>query len=372
MTIAIGIRGAGAAGLSLAQALLETIPDCTITIADTRARLPHPTRTFCFFRDADALCPVEPKYTWNKVAFSGPQFSRIIDCYHAPYALISGDDFFTSMLAHLEASNVSWFWNCQHVSVDQTSITIDAKRHHCDIVFDTAYDSSRSAATLWQSFAGMWIETQEDCFDPNTATLMELGKSSHTVPIQFIYLLPTSTRSALVEHTTFCETPWTESQHLTVCHSWLTERNLKGVTTQKIEQGRIPMGKVPVKQAHPCTVLGTACGAVRASTGYAFQTIQQQARTAAHSVARALQEGLSLEEHLGTVRTYPAWMRISDALFLKALTRAPECGEQILSQLLHRAPERPLISFLAGTASFRDAFRVMRCAPTSHMLRALW
>jgi hypothetical protein len=127
-----------------------------------------------------------------------------------------------------------------------------------------------------------------------------------------------------------------------------------------------------VKQAHPCTVLGTACGAVRASTGYAFQTIQQQARTAARSVARALQEGLSLEEHLGTVRTYPAWMRISDALFLKALTRAPECGEQILSQLLHRAPERPLISFLAGTASFCDAFRVMRCAPTSHMLRALW
>ncbi len=47
--LTIGIRGAGLSGLSVARELITREPNAKITLFDTRPRLPHLSRTFCFF-----------------------------------------------------------------------------------------------------------------------------------------------------------------------------------------------------------------------------------------------------------------------------------------------------------------------------------
>ena len=103
MPLSIAIRGAGAAGLSLARALLDRMPEVTVSIFDRRPRFPHPKRTFCFFAGGDAICPVPPTYQWNTVIVAGTDFKRFLNCHETPYTLTQGDSFFTTLLANLES-----------------------------------------------------------------------------------------------------------------------------------------------------------------------------------------------------------------------------------------------------------------------------
>jgi lycopene beta-cyclase len=57
---------------------------------------------------------------------------------------------------------------------------------------------------LNQSFIGWTIETEEDVFDEKTMTLMDFNRNQKD-ETRFIYVLPFSSRKALVEYTLFSE-----------------------------------------------------------------------------------------------------------------------------------------------------------------------
>jgi len=368
VALSVGIRGAGVAGLSLARSLKQHMPECGVTLFDTRPRLPHPQRTFCFFLDPHMPPPMTPDVSWSRVTFTGPSFTRSIACAHSPYSLIHGERFFGLMLSELEEKGVLFRWSCPEISVAKRHISCNGETREFDVVVDAAFEASAAAPILWQSFAGLWVSADFDLFHRQEALLMELGPSSNEAPVSFMYVLPTSARAGLIEHTAFSRAPMSQEAHLSACKEWMEKRKIDGARIERIEHAAIPMGLPALsgEQGVPC--IGTRGGALRASTGYAFQAIQSQVEDLAQQIVQSSRIGGVLPRQR---EPFPAWMSLSDRLFLRTLARVPTHGSFMLERLLHRAPERELLSFLAGNASFGDALKVMMCMPKREMLGTL-
>jgi lycopene beta-cyclase len=367
--ISVAIRGAGIAGLSFADALCKHVPGVSVSIFDVRSRLPHPARTFCFFADQHTQNTLPLTHQWRSVAFAGPNFRRIIPCHTTPYALLRGDDIFTKLLTDLEAAKVSFHWECSSVEISPRELTVDGITRRFDLVVDAAFSTHNSSATLWQSFAGLWVKSGRPVFNPDTALLLDLDVAKVNAAVYFIYLLPTSATTALIEHTVFAPKPLTREQHIAECQRWAMRQEYTDLTVIDTEYGLIPMGLKSHDVSRTLPRIGTAGGAVRASTGYAFKTTLRQVEQLARMIAAALQSGENLPSL--TPPPLPAWMRITDRVFVKALANVPRNGQQIMNELLRTAPERELLSFLAGTASFSEALRVMKCVPKCSMVKAL-
>lgn len=363
MPLSIAIRGAGAAGLSLARALLQRMPGATVSIFDRRPKLPNPKRTFCFFADSDAICPVPPVHQWNTVIMAGKDFTRGLDCRESPYTLTRGDLFFNTLLADLESRGVRFHWACDDVQIDEHQVRTNDQSYSFDLVVDAAFRAEGSEAILWQSFTGIWVRSPKPIFNPEAALLMDLQECDPGTPLRFAYLLPTSPHTALIEHTAFSPRPFPRAWHLDRCRHWLAARGWGGIAEEDSEYGAIPLG---LKSRSSGLSVGSAGGAIRASTGYAFQTIQHQVSDLAQRIADS-QPRFRLTQQ----SAFPAWMRLSDHLFLRALAGAPSRGTALMRQLLTQAPERELIRFLAGQASLWESLRVMVKVPKLAMIRAL-
>lgn len=300
---------------------------------------------------------------------AGPNFRRVFPCYSTAYTLIRGHDFFEKLLDELETAGVSCTWGCSSVEVTSSTITVDAHSRHFDLVVDAAFNPAQSTAKLWQSFGGIWVRSERPLFEPDVATLMDLDVPSSSAAVRFMYLLPTSPTTALVEHTVFARTPFSQEQHLTECSSWAERQGYTDLQICEREYGRIPMGLERTYSPGQPMRIGTAAGAVRISTGYGFQAILREASL----VARLIASNIANKRPPPRSHTnpWPRWIRLCDTLFVTALARHPSNGQSIMAELLRRAPEAALIPFLAGTASLSQALKVMSGVPKLRMLQAL-
>jgi lycopene beta-cyclase len=368
--ISVGIRGAGVAGLSFAQALIQHIPGVAVSVFDRRPRLPHPTRTFGVFRNSLSPDSKLVSHQWQRVLLRGANFDRTFSCAHSPYSLVRGDTFFSHALSQLEAAGATLHWQCNTVEINGNTIKAHSTTHRFDLVVDAAFDPACCQATLWQSFAGYWVQAEQPTFDPSSAVLMDLDVPSSEDPVRFIYLLPTSPTTALIEHTTFSLEPRLEQHHLEQCSLWIERRGYRKLQITDTEYGRIPMGlRSTTRNLSGELAIGSHAGCLRASTGYAFQATQSQSDTLALQIAQSLKRGGTPPR--SSPSPLPAWMRLCDSLFVRALAQAPADGQHIMSTLLRNVPESDFIPFIAGTASPSQAMRVMMRVPAWTMLRAL-
>lgn len=363
----VGIRGAGLAGMSLALELLRSGTHVAVTLFDTRPRLPHPARTFCFFATPEARIPVPPYKQWRSVRFAGAEFSREIACNDTPYTMIRGEDFFSHALAMLEQGGVQFVWSAVQVEVVRGAIIADGRSFGFDLVIDAAHQNELTDPLLWQSFAGLHVEAGTDVFNPNEALLMEMLPSQESSAVAFIYLLPFSSTSALVEHTTFSISPLDCEEHLTGCVRWLAQRGIGEYKILARERGVIPMGVTTARRARGIIRVGTQSGAVRAATGYGFQRVLAQTE---QLVAATNPINGIVGSHWQV--TAPLWQRVGDRVLLRALRNNPLRGGKLLESFLKDSPEADLIPFLADTASLTAGVRVMRTVPKLSMMRALF
>lgn len=359
---AIAIRGAGMAGLSIARELLKMSPETSITLFDVRPRLPHPQRTFCFFRKQSLPNLPKPSAEWNTVTFKGADFERSIDVSSKPYTMIKGDDFFQETLEQLESAGVAFHWSCREVHINKNSIRTESETFTFDLVIDTAFKKENAVSMAWQSFAGIWVRTEHAVFDPSRAILMEIIESTPEAPVSFFYVLPTTATTALVEHTTFSTEALTADYHFTRCHAWLANHVRSPVTVESSEHGAIPMGLQIPKPAGPIT-LGSSAGAIRPATGYAFVTVQKQAELMAEQIFGNNPQ--TIEAH------HPFWLTFGDRLFLRALRASPTSGQTMMTGLLSKCPDDRLISFLCDDVTLTEAISVWCSIPKRTMMKAL-
>ena len=365
----LAILGAGCAGLSLARELIRHGYSKRAVILEPR-EVYTPDRTWCFWASGQHELSDLVSKRWSHWQLS--TLRQTVDHRGSgfSYQQIRSDDFYQAHLAKVaRRSNIKLRQGVtagqisdqdDHVLIETTAGAISARR-----VIDTRPRSpEHDQATLWQIFSGAEVETDEACFDPSVAGLMQQMTSDES-GLKFTYILPMTAHAALIQTTRFAlrkTAPETLDREF--------ERDLRTSfkTKTKIrrrERGCLPMGQTR-QNPHPSDRVlraGQAAGVLRASSGYGFLRIQAWAESTA--------EELASDQRLLAKPYGSPLERKMDAIFLAAMTRSPHAAADWFACIADQLSGDEFGRFMSQSPSLHLWLKVVSSLPKAPFVRAL-
>lgn len=370
------IAGAGAAGLSLIWCLLDSsTPFSRILLVDQNLN-PDNSKTWCFWSDdAPELSPfIKNRWSCLKVR-TAKSFIRSEKNSYDYFAVGSGS-FSQSILDLCRRSDrVDMIeGHIDEIKGDDQlpQISVNGTGYRGSYIFQSCFYSSLKEPTypLGQHFVGWDVETTEDLFDENCATLMDFDTGFDRKGTAFMYILPWSKRKALFEYTIFSPDKEEESFYEQKIEKYLFEEHRLSkddYTITRKEQGFIPMEDRSINPWYAKRVLtiGFPSGISKPSTGYTFKNIQRQTK----HIVRQLEIGNS-PAPLGKS---PLRYRICDLLLLHILYQGKreECLP-IFDALFTKNEFREVFKFLDEETSLTEDLKIMSSVPYAPFMRAIY
>jgi lycopene beta-cyclase len=369
------VIGAGCAGLSLARELTRQCGGTTklrVALLEPRETYSN-DRTWCFWQRQPDIDTALVSKSWNAWQFDTKdnvvvQQSATDWAYHC----VPSATFYKRAQEDIErTSSMSLLLGQTVLSVNPSNSSIEVETSDGCItasqVLDTRPPPSQrsSEAPLKQIFYGLELRLNEPQKNTETARLMS-HMSTDAAGFKFHYLLPLAPDRALLEVTRFSPMslpPASLEDEVYEAAKTYFPNTITEVVRR--EQGVIPMGLPPASATGDSRWVraGTSAGAVRASSGYAFQRIQRWARQEAASLlANQLLSGQT------PVAGVLGWM---DRIFLETLTRQPELAPSLFMALAQRVPSDRLVRFLTEQPKTLDLAAVVAALPVKPMLKSL-
>lgn len=377
------ILGAGCAGLALAAALVDAGVREEIVLVERRTRFEN-DRTWCFWDTGDIPWAHLATRRWDAWNVRTEARTHVRRAGRIPYAHLPADVYAKALLSRLaRAANVSIRTGITVRSVESREEIVCVKTDAGELRAARAYDAlggtgplarassakpgadrTGSSAPLRQRFLGQEVRTERPVFDPMVATLMDFRVGQED-GVHFVYVLPFTARTALVEDThigTVATSP--AARRATLARYLVDAYGTTEFVVEREERGSLPMST----RAHPAEPLprvwsvGTAAGAVRPSSGYAFARIQRHAK----AVGRAAASGA------GRPPPAPGSRRglELDRLFLTALAQRPGAFPAVFANLVDRVPADAFARFMSDASSPADELRIVAAIPTLPLLLA--
>ena len=368
------ICGGGGAGLSLAHRFCYNGFDhLKILVIDKDIKKSN-DRTWCsWMKEKDRYSALACK-KWDTVTFSSPRFTKDLhaDPYH--YRMIRGEDFYKHILNDIENTDHVHILTDEIISVIEVGELVEVKTsrgsHFAKLVFKSYSDvivNKEKYLHLDQHFKGWMIETNERFFDPHKCLLMDFTIDQRD-ELRFMYVLPISERKALVEVAIFSDTLLQNDEYDSILKEYIRE-NLKLVdyTIEETEWGVIPMNNYPYFRDDTAKIIhiGTAVGAVKPSTGYAFSRIQRHCDAIIDCIYMG--EDLSKAKHVFKPR-----FRFYDSIFLKVLMNKKGKGYQVMEDLFSFNDVSSVFDFLDEDTSIWDELKVMWACNKLDFIKALF
>jgi len=371
------IAGAGASGLSLAWKMLHSpLSEKKILILD-QSLTPSNDKTWCFW---DTETPpfanlIHRQWSKAEVSIFGKRAIKQLNNY-TYYCLRSGD-LSTHILDKLEKHPN---FQLRETPIQELSFNgstpmlhTDAHTFKADYIFQSCFNPWEDAQDqpchpLLQHFVGWEINTSKPTFDDGFFTLMDFDQT-YKDGIAFIYILPWSKTSALIEYTIFSDNLLDKKQYEEKVSLYLSNRfDLTPIdyNIERKEFGKIPMEDRPHKPWYKPRILniGTVGGLTKPSTGYTFKRIQKQTNAI---VADLLSEG-TLRPHPPSKKRFKAY----DLWLLQIIDRYPEDAFKVFNHLLKNNSLDDVFRFLAEESSLKDDLKIMSSVPYTPFLRAIW
>ncbi|WP_425244646.1 lycopene cyclase family protein [Streptomyces citrinus] len=376
----MAIIGAGAAGLSLADHLAPTPhgSPLTVTLIDAPpGPLRPPRRTWCFWESATGRYDEAVTASWRTLRVHGRDGRAVQDSLGPlRYKMIRSDDFealIDRRLAHRPG------FTRRDGTVEAVEGAADGARVllrepggalrtvSARWVFDSRPLDSlpRARTTLLQHFRGWFLRTPEPAFDTRAVELMDFRTPQPERGLAFCYMLPTSSRTALVEYTRFSASLLADEEYDQALRSYTRQvLGLRDIEIEATEDGVIPMTDARFARQVGDSVfrIGTAGGATRPSTGYTFSTIQRQAR----ATAQALLAG----RRPVPPRPHSRRSLAMDAVLLHGLDSGRIDGAAFFTRLFSRVPMERLLGFLDGDTTLLQDIGIGLRGPTGPLLRS--
>lgn len=368
--------GGGCAGLSLAYHLhLGGLSGKRVLIVDPEIKGLN-DRTWCFWENRPTPYDTWCAKSWKVLEFTDEKGTVRQHLEDFTYRLLRGEDFYRNVLSALKSNPGFEFLQGVVTTVDETPdgaiVKVNGESIAAKWVFDSRYEWKDHARQLpegyhylKQHFLGWRIRTEKASFDPGVATMMDFrtAQPGHT---RFFYVLPFSETEALVEFTLFSDSLIEKEIYRNELKDYIAEKlGLSGYEITEEEYGVIPMTDLlpdPHPSAHVFR-LGTVAGAAKASTGYAFLNIQQQA---AHYSRAILEQGQPTPLPLTGKR-----FRIYDSLLLHLLTHEGGITAMLFGKLFRRNPMHLILRFLGERTVFLQELRIMTLMPWPPFFRAI-
>ena len=367
------VLGAGLSGLSVATALVSDGWRGEIVLVDRRTTFGS-DRTWCFWDVAPTPFTRLARHRWRSWRVLTDTGEAVHHSARHPYLHLDGADVYAAALHQLDRAGAELRLGESVLGVEDlgnaVAVRTSAGELEADLVIDGLAGGSpvaragtrgdegdRGAVALDQHFLGQVVETDLPAFAPGTATLMDFRVPQAPGGVHFTYVLPFSRTEALVEDTWFGGPNPTPAQRRTAIGAYLAEH--AGVSewhVEREERGRIPMTTRAYPLAHGDRILavGTAAGAVRPSSGYAFLRVQRHSA----ALARALARGEPPPTRLSDPRH-----NALDRVFLRALIADPAAFPERFRALVQGTPAGVFARFMGDASSPLDELRVIAALP---------
>ncbi|MFJ3582966.1 lycopene cyclase family protein [Streptomyces sp. NPDC090127] len=373
------IIGGGAAGLSLAWRLLRPppgVPAPRVTLVDAPAGpLRPPERTWCYWEKGPGDYDAALTTSWQRLRVRGadgePLTRGIGDLR---YKMLRSSAFERALRPALtslrrteavaeEIHDLPGGAEARCRTADGGDLRLRARW-----VFDSRPPAvpPRARVALLQHFKGWFVRTEKPVFTPDTVDLMDFRTPQPDHGLAFGYVLPLDPYEALVEYTQFSPAALTDAAYDRALHHY-TEAvlGLGPLQVRGVERGAIPMsdGRHARRAGRHVFRIGTAGGAIRPSTGYAFAAVQRQTK----AVAEALHHG---REPLPP-RAYPLRSHAMDTVMLRGLDTGRIAGPDFFTRLFAQVPAERLLRFLDGDTHPGEDLLIGLHTPVRAMLRTV-
>lgn len=362
------IAGAGCAGYSLLYHLLQEpiLNKKKVLVIDTHFEKGN-DRTWCFWEDKNGPFESIVCHQWPKIEVLKGDMHRVLPTHPFEYKMIQGMDFYKHVFDFAtKFENVEWqvakVQSFSQIGSDHARVIWEGGSALGSYVFSSITMSQSLQPELWQHFKGIVVEFDQPILDDSLARLMDFNVPQMGATA-FMYLLPISSKKALVEYTLFSPALIAESDYDQVLDAYMVQHykdlNYKIVHT---EMGAIPMTtKKIATNTGSIIAIGTIGDAVKASTGYAFQFIQAQVS----QLVAQLKKGMPLNSNVHHTRH-----QFYDAVLLYILEHKKMAGDEIFARIFKRNKAATIFRFLSNTSSLIEDVQIMLSLPTSIFLPA--
>jgi len=287
------IAGGGAAGLTLTNKFCSSdFDNKKILLVDSHLK-PKNSKTWCFWATSDLGLGSKICKKWNYLeARTGKELKHFSLEKYSYYAIQSRvlssvilDKCKAATHINLLEGSIDKMTGASSdtSSSDKATIVVNGDSYTADWIFQSCFSKTKKAPkySLSQHFVGWDVETDRDVFDIDKVTLMDFDFQFDRQGVAFMYMLPWSKKSALLEYTIF--SPGLEPDYFyeEKIKAYLKDRyqlTMADYTIKRKEQGAIPMEDRTYEPLYANKILsiGFAGGISKPSTGYTFKNIQIQ------------------------------------------------------------------------------------------------
>lgn len=367
------IAGSGLAGLSLAYYMhtFGVLKSRNLLLIDQVLQKTN-DKTWSFWHADEPPFASLSHAIYEKMYFESPWFTNQSSISPFKYYVIQSIDFYKFVLNQLGSNeNIHWL----------EDKVVDLQDKHNEVKIITEDHEIRSSVCfnstlrnkidplngkytyLLQHFAGWVVETKEDTVDPNVFTIHDFAipQEGRT---QFMYLLPFSKNRFLLEFTVFSEKVLEKGYYEDQLRNYLDRKlHVDHYEIKHHEFGVIPMTDYPFqrKQGRRIFNIGTASGAIKASSGYGFLRIVSQAR----QIAERVKAGKEI-----VVPKSSNWVYgLLDSVMLKILRDHGDLGAEIFSHLFQKNPPQRVLRFLDERCRGGEILKIMQSMPNQGLFR---
>jgi len=370
------ITGAGLAGLSLLMRMMQHpfFDTAQILVIDAAQKNTN-DRTWCFWeKEPDIFEPIVIK-KWNHVSFIAPSYTSELNLSPFSYKMIRGIDLYSHVLEKAATKNNISFCTERVLAVHSDVVgatvvlenqTLTASKVFNSILFEPANVLAQKASDyfLWQHFKGFEIKTATPVFNDAVATLMDFTVDQ-TQGTTFMYVMPTSPTTALVEYTLFTPNILEEKKYDKAITDYI-QKTYGSIDYQVTHQefGQIPMTNYSFSGGAGNLInIGVAGGQVKGSSGYAFHFIQEKTKT----IVADLVAGVNpLRAHSFAQKKF----QLYDSVLLRVLQDKKLDGASIFTAIFSKNPPDRVFRFLNNESSLLDDLHIMSSVPTRIFLPA--
>ena len=250
--------------------------------------------------------------------------------------------------------------------------TIGGKRIYGEYIFDSRtpilQNTEWNQTTLFQSFIGWVVEFPTEKLDVESFRMMDFNIEQNNFT-QFVYVLPFSANSALIEVTRFGKEVITTIEAESILKDYIAN-HFGPFKKTGTEHGCIPMSNASLDTFDNKNIinLGARNYCLKPSTGYAFKNMFSQAG----EIAERIQAG---QKTLSTNRTHKEATKgrfaFYDALLLIILHLWPNYGRVIFTQLFSKVETKLILKFLDEKTSVLEDIKIFSRLPIGIFLRSL-
>jgi lycopene beta-cyclase len=359
------IIGAGCAGLSLAYRLRDK--KFKICLIESSSNINLINKTWSFWNTYDTPFNHLVRKKWDQMVIRNNNETKKINCSKFNYQSIDSKEFNNFVLEEIDRNkniDIKYMSNVLDIIVNKNNVKVLTKEatYECDHVFDSRPHSRE--IYMWQQFYGVYVKTKEDIFEDNTAILMDFSKLENK--FHFMYVLPFSKNTALIESTYFSSNKETKFLDDKYIESYMaSEYKDAEYRIEKKEHGSIPMDPTisNLSNTH-ITKIGAYSGVTRASTGYTFINIQKQLDGITERIEIGQNNACRTDKYF-----HSFVLRKMDSIFLKIIKENPAYMKAALISLFSGKNHNPQIKFLSDIPDIIDIIKIIIHLPKLKFLK---